>query len=909
MKIQFESNQEYQLSTIKSVIDIFEGQSLAADDLTVEIDTKQPSLVPEITVGNKLVILDDQMIKNLIEVQKRNSISETPEVTADVLTTEDGQVITTENGHPLQVSEYDTFTQGRNFTIEMETGTGKTYVYLRTIHELYKTYGFKKFIIVVPSVAIKEGVIKNLEITREHFDSLYSKPKMDWYVWDPKKRGQAKQFATNDALQIMVINIDSFAKSDNIINQESDWGVPVEYIQATNPIVIVDEPQNMETDKRRDAISSLNPLCTLRYSATHKYPYNMVYRLDPVRAYDLGLVKKIEVDSVLSEDAFNSAYIYLQKIENKGKNGLVARLELDSDDSRGLQRKVVVAKSGTDLYDLTKRSVYDGYVVDEIDAVDQSISFANGKTLFVGQKDESLHEQIVKYQIRRTIENHMDKELRLQGKGIKVLSLFFIDKVSNYRVYTDSGQERGKFAIWFEEAYKQICEQPKYQSLRKQDVELVHNGYFSADNGGSWKDTRGNTKVDDQTYELIMKDKERLLNIDEPLKFIFSHSALREGWDNPNVFQICTLNETRSDMKKRQEIGRGLRLPVDSNGIRVRDDSINILTVVANESYEDFAVALQAEIEDETGIKFGSNRIKNKRERRTVRVKKGYALDENFKDIWEKIQHKTRYNVSFDSEKLIDQVSERLDDVSVTSPRIVSRRTLLNINDDGIEGFVRSDKSVEASDAILIPNILAKIQSRTKLTRKTIYDIISKSDLFDDILKNPQQVIDEIVYATEHVLREMMVDGIKYEHAEDMWEMKRFENEELEAYLNNVEGITNQEKTLYDHILVDSDIERSYAKELEAREDVKFYFKLPYWFKIDTPIGDYNPDWAVIFEDDKRVYFVAETKGVNSIHDDHLRQAEKMKILCGDKHFRVLDGVKFIAPTNSLADTISKISD
>lgn len=903
MKLQFEANQAYQLEAVRAVVDVFEGQPLEADDLSVEIESDNPTLISETSVGNHLMIGDTQILKNTHSVQARYTLEKSA-----TRKFEKAKISETLYGDGAVYGPSEaTLLHGNNFTVEMETGTGKTYVYLRTIHELYKTYGFKKFIIVVPSVAIKEGVVKNLQITREHFDSLYSKPKLDWYVWDPKKRGQAKQFATNDSLQIMVINIDSFAKADNIINQQSDWGVPAEYIRATNPIVIVDEPQNMETDKRREAIASLNPLCTLRYSATHKHPYNMMYKLDPVKAYDLGLVKKIEVDSVFSEDSFNSAYVYLQKIENKGKNGLFAKIEIDKDGARGLQRQIISVQSGADLYEITKRSIYETFVVDEIDMVEQTVSFTNGKTYYVGQKDESLHEQIVQYQIRRTIENHFDKELRLTDRGIKVLSLFFIDKVMNYRLMREGKPAQGKFAVWFENAYQEVSKLPKYQSLRLHPVGEVHNGYFSVDKYGSPKDTKGDTRADSDTYELIMKDKERLLNPDEPLRFIFSHSALREGWDNPNVFQICTLNETSSEMKKRQEIGRGLRLPVNIDGVRVRDESVNVLTVIANESYEDFARALQSEIEDETGVVFGAGRVKNQRDRRAVRTKKGYQLDENFKQLWDRIKQKTRYSVQFDSGELIEKVVSRLQEVVITSPRITSRRAQINIDESGVSGVVRSDKAIEASDVIAVPDVIGKIQSRTKLTRKTIFEIIDSADTFADILKNPQQFIDEAVRIIDQVMRSLMVDGVKYEKVADEWAMTKFENNELFAYLDNLVEVNDQEKTLYDHVMVDSDIERTFASELEAREDIKFYFKLPEWFKIDTPLGGYNPDWAVVFENDERVYFVAETKGVNDLHDEHLSEAERQRIMCGDRHFSVLEGVEFIAPTNSLTASLSKI--
>lgn len=902
MKIQFEANQEYQLEAIKSVVDIFEGQTLQEDDLYVSVGNKSTAreLFEHMAVGNYLLsINNEQLTKNVHAIQKRNNLPLSPAVTVG------GAAIPA--SIPMSLGT-NILSDLKNFTLEMETGTGKTYVYLRTIHELYKTYGFKKFIIVVPSVAIKEGVLKNLEITKEHFALLFNNPKMDTHVWNPKKKGQARAFATNDSLQIMVITIDSFTRAENIMHQDSDNGKPIEYIRATNPIVILDEPQNMETDIRKQAISSFNPLFILRYSATHKNPYNMVYKLDPVKAYDLGLVKKIEVDSVLSTNEINNAYIHVVKIEHKGKSDIVVHVEVYKDTLSGIQKSVCKLSPGDDLFDLTNREIYKDYILDRIDTEEQCIEFSNGKIFYVGQRNDSAHEEVMKYQIQRTIENHFEKEKRLRGQGIKVLSLFFIDKVSNYREYIDNGMQKGKFALWFEEIYKELQTKPKYTGILPFDATEVHNGYFSADKGGTWKDTKGDSQADDDTYALIMKDKERLLNPDVPLRFIFTHSALREGWDNPNVFQICTLNETSSEMKKRQEIGRGMRLSVNTKGLRVRDDSINILTVIANESYEDFAKKLQTEIEEETGVSFGG-RIKNKRDRRKLLARKGYMLDDNFKAIWDRIKQKTSYHITFDTNKLIEQAVPLLSEVRITQPKITSTRVRLEITDDGLSPNVRDTSAAKLQEndfGVNVPDILNKIQSHTRLTRKTIFTILQQSNKLEDILINPQQVIDETTRILTIVMQQLLVDGIKYEKIDgSFWEMQRFENEELEAYLDNLVEVNNKEKTLYEYVLVDSKtIERPFAKELDSREDVKFYFKLPWWFKIDTPLGGYNPDWAIIFEGDRRIYFVAETKGVSDINDPHLTESEKQKIICGKKHFELFADIIYKAPIQTVQELI-----
>ncbi|EDK72514.1 type III restriction enzyme, res subunit [candidate division TM7 genomosp. GTL1] len=902
MKLQFEPNQQYQLDAIQAVVDVFSGQPQDSDSVVgghgaLEL-AEQLSLETMNARGNRLLLSSEQIIKNVHEIQEYFGLSQS-------------EVIQAEQSH---------LAEGNNFTVEMETGTGKTYVYLRTIHELHENYGWKKFIIVVPSVAVREGVLKNLEITKDHFAELYGNPEMNHYVWDTKKTGQAREFATNDTLQIMVITIDSFAKNQNIMNKTSDYGRPLDFIKATHPVVIIDEPQNMETDIRKKAIQSLNPLCILRYSATHKHPYNMLYCLTPVDAYDKGLVKKIEVHSVYSEDSYNDAYISVLGIERSGKSRLLAKVELDTSDDRGLQRKVIKIAPGDDLLQVTKRSVYEGYVVEAIDHANQALEFANGKILYVGQKDEGLHEEILKRQIELTIEDHFEKQKRLSAENAKVLSLFFIDRVANYREYTGDGFVKGKFAHWFEEAYAKISS--KYAGVMDGlNAKDVHGGYFAADKFGNWKDSKdtkgegAKTRDDDAAYSLIMRDKERLLDMNEPLRFIFSHSALREGWDNPNVFTICTLNETSSEMKKRQEIGRGLRLPVNATGERIRDENINILTVVANESYADFSRKLQTDIEEETGISFGAGRIKNREDRRRVKLQKNVMLDPAFQELWERVKYKTTYRVTIDERKLVDEVVKDLENISISRPQFTDIRTTIEkMGDNGFKtheiiGIGRASKVGIAR----VPNVLEQIQARTYLTRKVIFDILDASKMFDRITINPQQAIDEVSWATNRVKHRQAIDGIKYEKTGDSYGMELFENKELETFLYDVAAkrgaieVEKQDKTLYDYVPVDSEIEYEFMKSLERTENVKFYIKLPNWFKIDTPLGPYNPDWAVAFDGDSRVYFVAETKSVNSVQDESLRDSERQRLIAGKSHFEVFSDVQFIAPTNSLADALKQL--
>src|SRR6266852_3532523 len=615
MKLQFDPNQAFQLDAVAAVTELFDGQPQGAPEYAVINVGSMDGLFAgqdrsELGLGNRLLLAEEKLRTNLRAIQTRNDI----EVPDPAIAPEAWELFDTAanvaRGCP-------------HFSVEMETGTGKTYVYLRTIFELSRRYGFQKFIIVVPSVAIREGVLKNIEITGEHFRALYNNLPFESFVYDAKKVNRLRQFAVNNTLQILVLNIDPFRKNftgteeeqkSNVIYKESDklsGRQPIEFVQAARPIVIVDEPQSVDsTDKAQEAIKALNPLCTLRYSATHRSPYNLVYRLDPVRAFELKLVKQIVVASATAEGAANDAFVRVEQVDHK--KGIKAKLRIHLQTAGGPKEKSVTVKRGADLFTLSndRASYRDGFEVAEINAEPDAeyVRFANGRTLRLGEELGGLREEVWRVQIKHTVKKHLDKELQVRARGIKVLSLFFIDRVANYRDYNEVGQPvQGKFAEAFEAALAELAKEERYRELDwlKSPVVQLHNGYFAQDKKGVLKDTRGDTQADDEVYNLIMKDKERLLSLDEPLRFIFSHSALREGWDSPNVFQICTLNETRSAVKKRQEIGRGLRLPVDQNGVRVFDESVNKLYVMANESYEDFARALQTEYEEDCGVTFG----------------------------------------------------------------------------------------------------------------------------------------------------------------------------------------------------------------------------------------------------------------------------------------------------------------
>ena len=569
------------MDAVNAVVDLFIGQEKTQSTFSV-MDDRQTTFLNELGQGNALYIDQETLTANMHAVQKRNSLP---------LTDIAGNM---------------------QFCIEMETGTGKTYVYTKTIFELHRKYGFTKFVIVVPSVAIREGVYKSFQVTQEHFGLQYDNVPCRYFIYSSAKLSDVRQFATSSNIEVMIINIDAFKKAENIINQAQDrlnGETAMGFIQNTHPIVIIDEPQSVDnTPKAKEAIATLNPLCVLRYSATHREKINLLYRLTPVDAYQMGLVKQIAVSSNQVAGGFNQAYVRLLSVSNE--KGFKAKVELDVKGKTGVvTRKTATIKPGDDLFLLSgQRDLYEGYTVAGIDCTPgyEHIEFGNTQEVAMGKSIGDVDENIIKKaQIRRTIETHLDKELRYLDKGIKVLSLFFIDKVDKYR--HEDGTP-GIYATMFEECYQELMAKSKYAALQARfpsDVSKVHNGYFSQDKKGRLKDTKGDTQADDDTYNTIMRDKEWLLSFDCPLRFIFSHSALREGWDNPNVFQVCTLIDQKSVFTCRQKVGRGLRLCVNQDGERIEDKNINVLHVMANESFAEFASTLQKEIEDETGVKFG----------------------------------------------------------------------------------------------------------------------------------------------------------------------------------------------------------------------------------------------------------------------------------------------------------------
>lgn len=926
MTLQF-THQAYQERAVQSVVQVFDGQPLATGEFELVSSAASVEYAGDGSIGNSLVLSEQQVLENLHNVQASNEIDAVGALQADRWMTKD-----------QAGNEVEAFCP--HFTIEMETGTGKTYTFIRTMYELNKVYGFKKFVVVVPSVAIREGTMKNLEVTRGHFAADYANVPCLPMLYDSGRLNDLRHFAQSDALSILVINIDSFSKdiddskdtkkkSVNKINQKGERAfAPIEYIKAVNPIVVVDEAQNFETEIRRKAIRNLSPLCTLRYSATHKNPYNLLYKLDPVQAYDLGLVKQIEVDGVEPDVSYNQAFVQLDSIDAKPK-GIIAKLSIDVNEKNEVKRKLLTLKPGDDLYTKSKqREIYaDGFILNEIRADEGEIEFSGGRVLKLNEQQGGLSDDVMRFQIERTVAAHFAKLKKVKESGVKVLSLFFIDKVANYRAYDDEGNDvPGKFAQWFEEAFDKYAAKSQYKDLIPYTANEVHNGYFSGDKKGKgaaakkiWMDsTERGSKKDDDTYTLIMQDKERLLDMDEPLQFIFSHSALREGWDNPNVFQICTLNETQSQMKKRQEIGRGLRLAVNQQGERIHDKSTNVLTVIPNESYDAFAHTLQQEIEDETDVSF-EGRVKNARAKARVQRKALSVEDEAlFKAIWQRINYQTRYSVTLDTPELIEKCVEALTDTNqypkVQAPKVRSRKAKLHMGQEGIRGVETGiDESNASYQNVPVPDVYVYIQNRVHLTRSTLFTILDQSNRLDELLINPQAFLDTAIAAIKTELQALLVKGIEYHEINGKrYEMTLFE-EPVETYLSSIYPQTNDDtttpvdKTLlqaqrldgdkapegdaFTCVMSDSEPENRFAHECSLDPRVRFFFKLPSKFKIATPLGTYNPDWAVVFENEERVYFVAETKS-STVKAD-LRRNENLKIACGHEHFKLAGDVTF----------------
>ncbi len=844
MKFKFDSKLDYQIEAIQSVIDLFKGQKNVSSSL--------PFIAENGVVANEKSISDKKILDNLKIVQKENKIKEVKEL------------------------------QGMDFSVEMETGTGKTYVYLRTILELNKEYGFKKFIIIVPSVAIREGVLKTLEITKQHLKQIYDNISYNFCEYDSSKLSRIRQFSRNNNVEILVMTLDSFNKDNNIMNQSIDQlsgQRPIDLVSQTNPILILDEPQNMESEKAKEALKKLKPSFKLRYSATHKNYYNLIYRLTPVEAYNKGLVKKIEVLSVVKDEDFNKAYMKCIEII-ADERGIRANLELNQKQKNGHKVKSIMIKQGDDLFRKTDNTEYKDFIVTGIHAGYNQIKFSNGFTLKKGEEIGGDKKDLMRIQIKHTLEEHFRKQEILKSFKIKVLSLFFIDRVANYT--EKDGFIRKTFIEEFEKIKKDF---PEYKDL---DVNTVHAGYFS-----NFKSDSG-MESDKDTFDLIMRDKERLLSFEEPTQFIFSHSALREGWDNPNVFNICTLNETISEMKKRQEIGRGVRLPVNQNGDRMTDLDFNILTVIANESYSDYVSKLQQEYKEEFGDLIAPPKPANARNRKLLKLRKGFKLNPEFNELWKRISKKTKYAVEIDTSNLIKDCVKEINDITIKTIKIRVEKVALKLDEkEGLKTIFVGDEAEELNKSFEIPNLIELLSNETHLTKNTLYEIISKLNNLNLIFENPQEFIQSVSLIIKEKLKEFLINGIKYIELKDFWQMELFEN--LEAYEDYIIPDYN-DKTIYDGVYYDpnSESEKEFAKKLEDNNQVKMFIKLPNWFVVETPVGEYNPDWAIVFEErdlegktKDKLYLVRETKFVESL--ENLRPSENQKIKCAEEHFKTID--------------------
>ena len=844
MELKFQSNLDFQLDAINSVVQLFESQKF--------VDDNYWNVGENGIISNRLDLDDSQILENLNYIQRENKISEAKNL------------------------------KNKNFTIEMETGTGKTYVYLRSIFELNKNYGFKKFMIVVPSIAIREGVIKNLQITEKHFKSIYDNISYRYYEYDSKKINHIRQFSRGSTIEIMIITIDSFKKDTAIMNQERDvlqGQKPIELVSKTRPILILDEPQNMETEKAKESLEKLNSLFTLRYSATHREYYNLVYRLTPIDAAEKNLVKKIEVSSVTEDGNYNDAFIHCAEIKITN-NKIKAKLDVNKKTNTAIKLSSITVRNNDDLFKKTNNPEYSGFVVSEINARYNFIKFSNGVKLKQGQEQGKDKDKIIESQIRHTVAEHFEKYERLKKDGIKPLSLFFIDKVDNY-LHKD-----GFIRKTFEESFNQI--KKEYPDFKNVDVKNVHSGYFSK------KKTDKSIEMDKSAFDLIMKDKEKLLSFDEPVQFIFSHSALREGWDSPNVFNICTLNQTVSSIKKRQEIGRGMRLPVNQQGDRITNKE-HILTVVANESYKEYVSKLQQEYVDEYGDVILSRLPADGRKKSILKIKKHFNLIPEFEKLWDKVSEKTEYAVKIDTDKLIEEcINEINANIATDSIKIKIETVELKLEKEGegIKTIFKGSSQNTLDKVYRIPNIVEHISNETRLTRTTIVQILTGIDNLNLIFKNPQEFIASCTRMIKAKMADFLINGIEYLKNNDLYRMELFEN--LETYSNLIVEV---KKTIYDGVVYDSEIEKSFAKDLDNMSGVKLFVKLPKWFTVSTPIGDYNPDWAIVKDNVDALgktcdtlYFVTETKGTQNI--DELRPKEKQKILCGRKHFKTI-GVRY----------------
>ena len=996
MRIQYK-HQKFQADAAKAVVDVFAGQPYLTPTYMMDRGSGhyQLSLTEDTDYtgwSNHKIIpeLNDQLIlEHLQKIQRSNQIAPSAKL--------EGRA------------------DGYNLTIEMETGVGKTYTYIKTMYELNRAYGWSKFIIVVPSIAIREGVYKTFQITQEHFAEEYGK-KIRFFIYNSSQLTEIDRFASDSSINAMIINSQAFnakGKDARRITMKLDEfrsRRPIDIIAKTNPILIIDEPQSVEGKQTKERLKDFHPLLTLRYSATHKSDsiYNMVYRLDAMEAYNKRLVKKIAVKGITETGSTaTTSYVYLESI-NLSKSDPTATLQFDVKQATGAKPKSRIVKIGDNLYDYSNglEEYRNGFVVKSIDGRDNSVEFLNGIKIFAGDVIGKVDEdQLRRIQIRETILSHIQRERQLFYKGIKVLSLFFIDEVANYREYDASGQPiNGKYAKMFEEEYEDVVgklqismgEDDYIKYLNSIKASKTHAGYFSVDKKGKMinsKVGRKETTSDDvSAYELIMKNKELLLDRDpkkSPVRFIFSHSALREGWDNPNVFQICTLKQSSSDVRKRQEVGRGLRLCVNQDGERMDTNvlgndvhNVNVLTVIASESYDSFAKGLQTEMAEAIADRpravtvelFMGKVIKDTKgneqviDRDTAQAiyfdmivngyidKKGILTDKyyedkangevkvteevedsvasvieiidsvyndknlvpenargnnvelqvdeeklampEFKALWEKINAKSVYVVDFDTDELIKKSIASLDGKlrvskiyfrveSGAMDTIKSKDALLSGASFVKDTSSRYDITTTASSNVKY-DLVGKLVDETGLTRKAIIAILQgiQPDVFNQFKDNPEEFILKAAGLINDQKATAIIEHITYDVLDEHYGMDVFTDPTIKGKLGV--NAMKAKKHLYDHIVYDSSNERAFATDLDTNVDVAVYVKLPNGFYISTPVGHYNPDWAIAFYEGKvkHIYFVAETKG--SMNSMQLRLIEESKIHCAREHFKAI---------------------
>lgn len=1032
MKLQYK-NQPFQTDAVAAVTSVFKGQP-KQDSRSYTMDMgHEDDITLDINYGFKnsdIALSEGDLLENIQATQKKNGLRT------------DNQLAKMAIGGKDRKTKINNSRESLTLTVEMETGTGKTYTYIKTMLELQKQYGWSKFIIVVPSVAIREGVAKTFESTAEHFKQIYGIAVRS-FIYDSSQLDKIEAFASDAGINVMIVNTQSFnargknARRIDMVLDQFRGRRPIDVVSATNPIMIIDEPQSILGNNSKTALNAtrislakFNPLFFINYSATHRDNYNMVYRLDAVDAYQKRLVKKIAVKGIeISGSNASSGYLYIESI--KENPSLKARIQFEKLSATGnVVKTSKLLDRGDNIYPLSGEieSYNSGFVVSEINAVEQFVEFTNGLKLTVGEiVGDTNDEDLRRLQIRETIQSHLDKEENLFKRGIKTLSLFFIDEVAKYKDY-NATDGKGIYAIIFEEEYKKLVHDRLtdaslddnyriYLERYLNSPEKVHAGYFSIDKKGNAinsKIKRGNDSSDDiSAYDLIMKNKERLLSFQEPVRFIFSHSALKEGWDNPNIFQIATLRQSSSDIKKRQEIGRGLRLAVNQNGDRQDAQAlgknevqqVNVLTIIANESYKTFARDLQSEIADaiksrpklvepklfegqELVIKDKNEEIidsmvidnaqaaeiwvnlnngnlitkdkqvsdsfqelsdteqatavqdtldekfqafaipiqnlmnsvynpenfpvENENRRTTLKLDRKKYASSAFKELWSKINHKSYYTVDFDDQEIIDNSIHRINQ-NLTVAALKAHITEGNIQINDTEArFVVDNKHTTNIDEpvnLIKYDLIGEVAQNCGLLRKTIGHILTgiQDEQFAKYKSNPENFITQISSIINAVKAHNIISHIVYNKLDEVWNKEAiFANSDIQGIME--QNVFTAKKHLYNKVRVDSAVERRFANDLDVEQNVEMYVKLPGGFYINTPVGKYNPDWAIILNepDQKHVYFVAETKGVSENIELNLKGVENAKIESARQHFKVISNNEV---TYDVVDSYGKMMD